>query len=331
MNLLPRGMGDAPAVPIQLYREWRVFEGLLMECLAELGCTIVPRPSRPGGVDPGAGLAIHAHATRRDIDGDLYYKQMHLRNLFTIDTEGWGADHSAMRSGPDFEWVDPDAAAAFCAGLARGFLATGISKDRQPPIGSGDELPDEFIFVPTQLRTDYVNIHHSPISVPDFIRTVAAWGEDRGQSLVIKIHPSGRNDPEVNDAVDYCRREFGRAVFADANVHELITRSAGVITINSGVGFESLIHGRPVATFGDCDYRWATFNATAATLDEAREHIHGFTPAALRRQQQFIYHYCNHHAYSIDAEHWWRSKARLGEYLEGVMARERGGVLRAEG
>jgi hypothetical protein len=303
-----------------------VFEGLLMECLADLGCRLVLRSHAPGAVADAidAELSIHAHATRRDVEGDLYYKQMHLRNLFTIDTEGWGADHSIMRSGPDFEWVDHDAAAAFCDALSRTFLTTGISKDRQPPLGGGGGLPDDFIFVPTQLRTDYVNIHHSPIAVPDFIRTVAAWGDARRQNLVVKIHPSGRNDQEVIDAVAHCRREFAYVHFADANVHELITRSAGVITINSGVGFESLIHGRPVATFGDCDYRWVTHNTTEATLDAARDHIYGFSPEQLRRQQRFIHHYCNHHAYSIEPEAWWGAKARLRGYLEGVMVRLEG-------
>lgn len=329
MNLHPRGMGDAPAVPIQLYREWRVFEGLLLECLADLGCSIVLRSHAKNGTGAEAcddgDIRIYAHATRRDVDGELYYKQMHLRSLFTIDTEGWGADHSMMRQAADFEWIDPVAAAEFCDKLASGFLSTGISKDRQPPIGSGEPLPERFIFVPTQLRTDYVNIYHSPIPVPDFIRRVAEWGDRKGESVVFKIHPSGRNDEEVAAAVAHCREAFPSIRFVDANVHELIARSSGVFTINSGVGFESLIHGKPVATFGDCDYRWATYNASIGALDEARGYLAAFSPQMLRSQQQFIYYYCNHHAYSIEAEHWWRSKGRLRDYLEDWLARHAAG------
>lgn len=44
----------------------------------------------------------------------------------------------------------------------------------------------------------------------------------------------------------------------EGSIHDLIENAAGVVTVNSGVGFESLLHEKPVITFGKTDYHWVT-------------------------------------------------------------------------
>jgi capsule polysaccharide export protein KpsC/LpsZ len=105
-----------------------------------------------------------------------------------------------------------------------------------------------------------------------------------------------------------------------ANVHDLIAGSRGVFTINSGVGFESLIHGKPVVTFGNCDYRWVTFGANRERLDDAREFVGGYTDELRREANRFIYYYFFHHALSIEGDYITESESRLTDYL----ARETG-------
>jgi len=41
---------------------------------------------------------------------------------------------------------------------------------------------------------------------------------------------------------------------SDASVHDLISGANAVFTVNSGVGLEALLHGRPVVVTGECDY-----------------------------------------------------------------------------
>lgn len=323
MNTVARNIGARKGTPIGLYREWKTFEGMLMECLGRRGYHLILDGPGAGDEEPRTHAAgpetvrIHAHATRRDVHADLYYKQMHLRELFTVDTEGWGADHSALRTPPDFDDVDADTAAGYCRALAAGYLASGESKHPQPPIERRGDLPERFIFVPTQQPQDYVNIHHSPISVPEFIRATAAWARERGIATVFKIHPGSVDDPAVTVPAEACRGAFVH--FSDANVHTLIDRSIGVITVNSGVGFESLIHGKPVATLGAADYTAVTHAATAHTLDAAHAFIRDYTDAQRLRAWKFVHHYCFRHAYSIAAEHWWDSQDRLQAYLDSVL------------
>ena len=40
----------------------------------------------------------------------------------------------------------------------------------------------------------------------------------------------------------------------DVNINNLIANAAAVIMVNSGVGMESILHGKRVAVFGDADY-----------------------------------------------------------------------------
>lgn len=316
MNLVARAVGSRNGAPIGLYREWRAFEGMLLECLGELGHDISIGTYRPGArVHDDADVRIFAHATSRDVPGELYYKQMHLRELFTIDHIGWGADHSASTRPMPYLSADPVLAESYCRSLVDGYLASGGSKAPQPPIGSTPRLPSRYIFVPAQVPIDYVNIHHSPITVDRFILAVARWGASRGRTVVIKVHPSCIGYEEVDSAVAECARLGEHVRIVDGNVHELIAGAAGVITINSGVGFESLIHGRPVVTFGNSDYRAATFAADESSLDEACRYIDEYTERQRREAWQFIHHYCFEHAFSIELDQWWRSYERLHAYL----------------
>jgi hypothetical protein len=300
-------------------RDWVAFQALLRECLLELGHTLVEQPSSPliGDEDEGADFRIYAHKTRRDVAGDLYYKQMHLCNLFTLDWQGWGADHSATSEPDAFGRVDPEAAARFCVAIRGQMLASGLSKHPQPrrSPGTTGDLPAGYAFVPLQRPGDYVQVHHAPISVVDFLDVVADWAESRGQPVAIKPHPGNERDPEVLQALDRRSRGSRFVLRVDGNVHDLVDRSTAVITINSGVGFESLFHGKPVVTFGDSDYARVTYRATADRLDEAWRHATGYTEDQRRRAWQFLYHYCFEHGYYLSESTLADCRRRLITYL----------------
>ncbi|MEO5930684.1 MAG: hypothetical protein ABIR47_12180 [Candidatus Kapaibacterium sp.] len=318
MQIERTGAEAADVARIGAHREWLTFEELMIDCLRELGHGLVLQTYHPDIPEDreGAEFAIYAHVTRRDLEGDLFYKQMHLRELFTIDRLGWGADHSASQRMPDLGSVDPEAAREFALRLRESFIATGHSKHPQPPVMAGTRYPADYIFVPIQRPNDYVSVHHSPISVPDFIRMISAWGNSAGRNIVFKLHPDNRFDPEVIAVARECAAEYEHVYLMDGNVHDLVANAIGIFTINSGVGFESLIHGRPVATFGNCDYRWATCNATRETIDPALGYLLNFSDADRDHQWRFVYHYWHHHGYSIAPEYLSDSRGRLLKYLE---------------
>ena len=305
------------------YGQWANFECLLKSCLSELGHEVIEQRQHPTIADDfrGAEFRIYAHKTRRDVEGELFYKQMHLAELFTIDSLGWGADHSKMQERPDLLSVEQTQAEQFIASLRAKFLETGASKMAQPNRAESILLPDEYIFVPIQTPRDYVQVHHAPIPVLSFILLIAGWANESKQNVVFKLHPglfrTSDGDNDIINAVDEYVATSRYAFCAQANVHDLIANAKGVFTINSGVGFESLIHGKPVVTFGNCDYQWVTFRASADCLDAAREFVFGYTDELRQEAYKFVHYYLFHHGFNMEAEYLADSYRRLIDYLAG--------------
>jgi hypothetical protein len=312
MKILLRSLFPCPPV-----ERWRSFEGILKGCLSELGHEVVELhldpllPPDPPDVD----LKIYAHKTRREVPtADIFYKEMHMRGLFTIDAEGWGADHSAMREPPDLDGCDAAEAERFVGAIREQFVSSGNSKHRQPERSPIPAEHQPYLLVPLQLPTDDTIMYHSPLSVVEFVHVVSDWAERAGQKVVFKLHP-GAEHPEVAAAVEAHGAASPFVSCLNANIHSLILGAEGVVVINSGVGFESLIHGKPVVTFGNCDYKSVTFPARPDNLDEAREYVARYTPVQRLRGIKFIYHYYTRHAYDVYADDGGEVRRRLLDYL----------------
>src|ERR1044072_528733 len=85
---------------------WQKFEQVLKACIEEQGHTIIEQPANPLIPDDAqdAAFRIYSHLTKRERpSGNLFHKEMHLAGLFTLDSQGWGADHSGTRERPPFD------------------------------------------------------------------------------------------------------------------------------------------------------------------------------------------------------------------------------------
>ncbi len=299
---------------------WRRCEELIRSCLLELGHEVVAQEWHPGLADEEdrPSLRIYAHASRRERpDGDLFLKEMHLPGLFTLDSQGWGVEHSRMQRRPDFGAVDSVAAAARVAALRDAFLASGESRLPQPE--SADLPPGGFILVPLQRSRDYVIDAHSPLSVLDFIDTVAGWATRAGRTVALKLHPGNDLDPEIVAAARGWAARSPHVRLVAGNIHRLLTAARGVFVINSGSGFEALLHGRPVVTFGDCDYQWVTFRATPSTLGAAAAYVDAYTDEQRLEACRFVDFYCWQHAYGVQSELLADTRPRLRAFLAATL------------
>ena len=266
------------------------------------------------------GFAILPHASRRERpDADLFVKEMHLPGLFTVDGDGWGVEHSAIRRGIDFESVDAAGAIERVRALRARITAANLSRLPQPATG---RVPAPgYILLPLQVPTDSVVVDHSPISIVELVDAVSDWAETRQQRLAVKIHPSTFDHLDLVEAVAQRTRESRYVFEVRGNIHSLIAASRGVFVINSSTGFEALIHGKPVATFGDCDYRPVTFAATPATIDDTAAWCDAYGPAHQARAAQFVDWYRSRHAYPTGDEDDVLTRQRLRTYLDGVVPR----------
>ena len=162
----------------------------------------------------------------------------------------WGAAHAD--SGAVTRWRE------------RLVTRRGVSRESQGETGDGP-----FLFVPLQVRGDtQIGVHGGWIrSVPAFIDEVARAAQQLppGWRVVFREHPSDR---EGN--AEQLGRLVGPRVAVDnaTDTFELVRRSAGVVTVNSSVGMQALLFGRPVLVLGRSNYAVPGVAATAGSAEE---------------------------------------------------------------
>ncbi len=331
MNIFLRTFNDSinsksgaplpPDAPRRGTPEWLIFEGILINCLKDLGHSVKCQDENPHlpddddftpSCDAGtyADKRFYVHQNKREKPlGNFFYMQMHMRELFTVDTNGWGYDHNGKdRFNPDE--VNQEEATTFCKSKSHHLISTGISKCVQQKECSS--TPPVFILVPLQIPRDYTIKHHSPVTVRYFVDSIMSWAEETETHVCIKMHPHNKGDYDLHQTVDEGARTSSFIHKVEGNINTLIKRSLGVFVINSGTGFESLLHGKPVATFGNCDYNKVTFNADLRRLNEARDFLYSYTDLERNMAYSFIYWYWKFHSYDV-YDH--STPKRLKEYL----------------
>jgi len=296
-------------------------EMLLRDSLLDLGHEVVEREWDPGADRRyDSGFTILPHLSRRERpDAHLFFKEMHLPGLFTVDVDGWGVEHSALRQGIDFECIDADSAVPRVAALRERMVTGNLSRQPQPAAG---DVPDRgYILLALQMPADSVVVDHSPISMMELVHAVTDWAEARRQRVAVKLHPCSLNIVDLVKAVEQRTRESKYVVEVRGNIHSLIAASRGVFVINSSTGFEALLHGKPVATFGDCDYKRVTFAATADKIDDAAGWCDQYGAAEELRAAQFVEWYRSRHGYPVFDDEIDCTRQRLCSYLREVVPR----------
>jgi len=206
----------------------------------------------------------------------LVAEQIGLRTLFaelapiaghvTLDPQGVNAA-GMLSADPDYyrAWGAAHAdSGAVVRWRERLVTRAGVSRENQGEAGSGP-----FLFVPLQVRGDtQISVHGGWIgSVPSFIDEVATAAQHlpAGWRVVFREHPSDRQGN-----AEQLGRLVGPRVAVDnaTDTFELVRRSAGVVTVNSSVGMQALLFGKPVLVLGRSNYSVPGVAATAGSAEE---------------------------------------------------------------
>lgn len=186
-------------------------------------------------------IALAPSSTRR-----FFFENGLLPNTTTVDPQGVNYQNSLPRY-PEFY-------------QHRGMVAGGASfvlapRQSKRELGAPVELPERFIFFPFQVDSDTQIRLFSPWirDMRDLFALAERMVEACGLPAVFKEHPSSKHDyPDLH------ARASERLIFANANsTEELIRQSLFVVTVNSTVGLESLLCGKPVMTLGQACYNIA--------------------------------------------------------------------------
>lgn len=99
--------------------------------------------------------------------------------------------------------------------------------------------------------------------------------------ILVKPHPKGRTTPSEFQSV------LGSTGLASAalNVHDAIALADCVASINSTVGIEASLAGKPVLQFGDTPYSELPFVACLSPIDNALEKLRDFLAAYRSRRE----------------------------------------------
>ncbi len=122
------------------------------------------------------------------------------------------------------------------------------------PLQDAAALPEKFVLLPFQVRSDSQLVLHSPLYGNDLeavVRELDAALEriDPQLQLVAKFHPY--EHPQVQRAYRDLPRRYPRVRFVSrVPMTQLLERARAVVTINSTVGFEALLYDKPVLALG---------------------------------------------------------------------------------
>lgn len=304
--------GDVDAWDV---RQWWVrFAHTLYDALREHGHRALVLSAPNWRLTPGAVNALEPdvifvpHRQAFQAEGfsapALYWMQMFARHLFTVDPLGWGPTGSEYPC--DFSSGDP--ASGVYEAMRADMLAENVSKFDQPALRGCDvlravgDLPREpYVFFPCQIPHDETIQFHSDYSEVEVVAALAEWANTAKVPVVFKEHPVNRASmaplrraaPESDQVIWF---DEGH----DASVHDLIEGSAAVYTINSGVGFEAILHGKPVVTFGRSEYDCVTWHGQIGALGLDWSNVAEGSPLDISQAyRRFIDWYCRHRAVDL--------------------------------
>lgn len=244
----------------------------------------------------------------------FYFENGLLPDTTTLDTRGVNYLNSVPRD-PAFYLNYPYSTS--------GQQAPAVLIPRKPRVSNIEPvaLPERFIFIPFQDDRDSQVRLFSPwiANMCELFVLGERLARDTGMTVVFKEHPSSRESyPQLHE------RTTENLLFANGNAtQQLIESSEFVITLNSTVGLESLLLGKPVMTLGQAFFNIEGLVAHADSADQAVEKVRAFPDWSLdaRLRSNFLHYLAEH--YCVKG-HWKTADEAQILRVAGRMTRELG-------
>jgi hypothetical protein len=216
----------------------------------------------------------------------FYYMQTVFPEYFTIDTKGWGVDCSFFPLQP-IDHPDQETTERISK-FVDDRISNNTSKFDQPD--AGYKYTGDFdIFFPCQIPDDEVILNNSDHSVEDALDATLSYASKCGMSVLVKGHPAnpGKMGELKKVWEKYAQHSIGTLIWADdISVHEAIRHSKATFLVNSGVGIEAIMHGKPVYHFGRSEYDEVSYKLIASNPEIMRQQIFDFGKRPISRGKQ---------------------------------------------
>lgn len=145
---------------------------------------------------------------------------------------------------------------------APGRKLTSYLADKQLQRQLVNSAKESFFLVSLQVHNDSQITHHSPyLDIIQFVEEVIesfARHAPQAQRLVFKHHPLDRGHRDYRAVISAIAQRYGvsERVFYGCDMHlpTLMKHSAGMVTINSTTGLQSIYHKKPTKIMGNAIY-----------------------------------------------------------------------------
>jgi len=238
-------------------------------------------------------LSYHTIVRKKMPNSYIHYKESYLPGYFTHDSHGYsGWSSLSYKQKDDFSGLQTSSK-SFHNILYQKYCVDRLSKYTQDT--ATVNFPNRpFIFAALQVPDDTVTAWEY-MSRKLWIATLCNFCSKTNIQIAIKVHPKDKNQATLD-----MLSMFPNIHISHANIHDLISESLAVITVNSGVGFEALLHHKPVITCGRSDYAAVTYNAKTPTeLTMALQKISDLqNPTSPHEINHFLYAYLNDHCWT---------------------------------
>ena len=186
-------------------------------------------------------LSWHTHGTLANI---WHLKTSYIPGYFSFDKNGYGPWSELVTEG-DYE-IPVELVRKNVENFCKDYVDNKKSRVKQPNASFG--IPDEpYVLVLGQRPDDPVS-KFADIDTMTLMHKVSELYKDTKYKVCTKQHPLESGIP-YGTATD---------IQLTGNIHDCIAGASAIYTVNSGSGFEALLHGKRVFTTGQCDYHWAT-------------------------------------------------------------------------
>ena len=226
-------------------------------------------------------LAWHNHGTLPNI---WHLNTAYIPDYFYFDKTGYGP-WSEIVDECDYK-IPVEIVRKDIEKFCKEYIDNNVSRFEQP---NAAFIPDEpYVLVLGQRPEDPVSqfAYIDTMSLPEKVANAYKGTKYR---VCTKIHP--------HEA--YKCYGTPDTIEVTGNLNKCIAGASAVYTVNSGSGFESLLHGKRVFTTGRCDYHWAT--TKLKTDKDIRDSIEMIDePIDEDNRIQFLHFMLNYHFMNVN-------------------------------
>ena len=219
-------------------------------------------------------LSYHTASPGASASAFYHFKESHLPKYFSLDKAGFGGWSSLATKSLEAVTAAPgdDAADhAFHSELYKTYVRSGMSKYDQPDTQEPDRPATDYVLATLQIPDDTVN-YWAYMPTRTWLDKLSVWCAHNDKALIVKRHPHDRS--RLTDQLLAKLQPQPHVYVSKAPIHDLLASCDWLVTTNSGVGFEALLHLKPVIICGKADYTAAAYEAR--NTDDLVTHLDNF-------------------------------------------------------